>query len=81
MHRPYYVPSSGPNLNLPYGYEVPYPHYQTNPWYIAPPTYDINRVPTGSDLQATTSGKGRAKGTPSVTQDKKESGHHNGTYL
>lgn len=43
LYHPYYVP----NLNLPYEYRVPYPQYQTSPWYIAP-TYDINRVPTGS---------------------------------
>jgi hypothetical protein len=47
MYRPYYVPSFEPNLNLPYEYEVPYQQYKTSPWYIRP-TYDINRVPTGS---------------------------------
>lgn len=97
MHRPYYVPSFGPNLNFPYEYKVPYPQYQTSPWYITP-TYDINRVPTGSVPSSYTYGRGRSKGTPvsdrglnnvyspvpnSVTlrPDKKEEGYNNATSL
>ncbi|WP_045519304.1 DUF1036 domain-containing protein [Neobacillus niacini] len=67
MHRPYYVPSFRSNLNFPYEYKVPYPQYQTSPSYIAP-TYDINRVPTGSVPSSYTYGKGRAKGTPRSDQ-------------
>jgi hypothetical protein len=63
LYRPYYVPSSGPNLNLPYEYEVPYQQYRTNPLYIAP-TYDINRVLTGSVPSNYTYGESRDKGTP-----------------
>lgn len=61
MYRPYNVPSFGPNPNFPYEYKVP--QYQTSPWYIAP-TYDINRVPTGSVPSSYTYGEGRDKGTP-----------------
>lgn len=44
MDRQYYVPSSGPNLNVPYGYEVPYQQYKTSPRYIAP-TYENPYTP------------------------------------
>jgi hypothetical protein len=63
MYRPYYVPSSGPNLNLPYEYGIPYQQYQTSPWYTAP-TYDINRVPAGSVPSGYTFDESRDKGTP-----------------
>ncbi|MDP7981229.1 hypothetical protein [Bacillus multifaciens] len=97
MHRSYYVHSSGPNLNLPYGYEIPYQHYKTNPLYIAS-TYDINRIPTGSVSSSYTYGGDRDKGTSghhqglsdvhvsvpnSVThrQDKTERSNNNATYI
>ena len=60
MFRPYYVSSFGPNLNLPYEYEVPYQQYKTSPWYITP-TYDINQVPTGSVPSSYTYSEGRDK--------------------
>ncbi len=45
MYYPYYVPSSGPSLNLFGEYKVPYPQYQTSSWYTTP-IYDIDRIPS-----------------------------------
>ena len=58
MYRSHYGSSSGPNLYLPYEYEVPYQQYQTSPWYLAP-INDINPI-----TSRYTYGEGGDKGTP-----------------